>query len=183
VIWCPVCSGGGAAPAPHGRPADEHRHRARGAADHDVLLRTRLQPDRVDEDVEERGRHGEAGGEEIRREREVHERDHVQHDAEDQRVRRHDLAGRQRPPFGAVHELIAVTLDPAVDRVRAAGRERTRDEHHDEQARGREPVRREQHRWNRRDEQQLDDAGFRESHVRPECSAPVGKRHAFGGGL
>ena len=35
----------------HGGPADERRHRARRAADHDVLRRAALEPDRVDEDV------------------------------------------------------------------------------------------------------------------------------------
>ena len=39
----------------HRGPADEHRHRARRAPDHDVLPRRALQPEAVDEDVEEGG--------------------------------------------------------------------------------------------------------------------------------
>ena len=42
-------------------PTDQHGHRTGGAPDHDVLLAAALQPQRVDEHVEGRGRHREPG--------------------------------------------------------------------------------------------------------------------------
>ena len=48
-----------------GGPADEHRHRAGGAADDDVVRARALEPDRVDADVERRGAEGEDGRQEV----------------------------------------------------------------------------------------------------------------------
>ena len=58
-----------------GRPADERRKRARGAADHDVLRRPALEPARVDEDVEVVADEREHRGEHVRRVREQRERE------------------------------------------------------------------------------------------------------------
>ena len=46
----------------------------------------------------------------------------------DERVRRDDLALRERPAVRAPHQLVAVALDPAVDRVGAAGGQRAADD-------------------------------------------------------
>ena len=46
-------------------PADEHRHGAGGAADHDVAARRALEPERVHEHVEEAGADGQHGAQQV----------------------------------------------------------------------------------------------------------------------
>ena len=106
----------------------------------------------------------------------------AEHEPEDDRSLRLDLVGRQRPAPGAGHELVDVAVEVAVDRVRAAGRERAADERPDHEP---APVRQvdaghlargEDHRRHRRDEQQLDDPwlGQRDvgaDRVRRACAA------------
>ena len=48
-----------------GSPADEHGHAARGAAPHDVLRRSALEQQRVDEDVEQNRAERKPSGEPI----------------------------------------------------------------------------------------------------------------------
>ena len=56
---------------------DEHRHRAGGAADDDVLRAPRLEPDRVHEDVEEHGAHRERRRQQVDRRPEQRERERL----------------------------------------------------------------------------------------------------------
>ena len=79
-----------------------------------------------------------------------------------------DLAPRERPPVGAVHQLVAVPLDPAVDRVGATGGHGAARDHREDEPQRREPALGEEHRRHRDDEQQLDDAGFGQPQVRAE---------------
>ena len=87
----------------------------------------------------------------------------------DERVRRHDLALRERAAVRAAHQLVAVALDPAVDRVGAARRERAAD---DDRERSDQPdghaALGEEHRRHRGDEQQLDDARLGQPDVRAD---------------
>ena len=87
---------------------------------------------------------------------------------EDDRPLRLDLVGRQRPAPGPGHQQVDVAIEVAVDRVGAARGERPA-EHRPEDERApagpvdaaragaRQVARREDHRRDRRDEQQLDD--------------------------
>ena len=69
-------------------PADERRHGARGAADHDVLRRRALQPARVDDDVEEAADEREDRGEDVDRAREQNEGERQQREPELERPAR-----------------------------------------------------------------------------------------------
>src|SRR5207237_2128947 len=89
-------------------------NRAGRDADNDVVHRTRFQPQRVYEDVEQRRREREGCRKQIRRAREQGERDDVQDDAERERAGGHDLALWQRAPVRALHQLIAITFDPTI---------------------------------------------------------------------
>ena len=161
-------------------PADEHRDRPCRAADDDVLRRTALQADRVDEDVEQRRREGEQGREEIDRPPEQHEGSDFEGDREDDRGRRSHRAGDERPVPGAVHHGIYVAVDDHVRRIGAAGRERTPDERRDDQPPLGNALRGHDHRRQRRDEQQLDDPGLRERHIRSELEPGRAARHQNG---
>ena len=86
--------------------------------------------------------------------------------------------GRQRPAPGPGHQLVDVAVEVAVDRVRAAGRQRPADQRPDRQPR---PVAeldpghlagREDHRRHRRDEQQLDDPRLRQRDVGADRVGP-----------
>jgi hypothetical protein len=69
---------------------------------------------------------------------------------------------------GAVHHAVAVALDPAVDRVGATGGECATREYGAHQRDRRQLTCRQDHRGQRRDEQQLDDPGLREQDVGPD---------------
>ena len=77
-----------------------------------------------------------------------------------------DLAGDQRPVLGAVHELVDVAVDVAVEGAGAAGGERAAHQRGQDQADGREAALGVDHGGQRADQQQFDDAGFRERQVR-----------------
>ena len=146
-------------------PPDEHRGRPGGPADDDVLGGGPLEPERVDEDVEEAGRHGEHGGEQVDRPPEQGEGDHLQPDGEGQRRPRGDHPGDQGTVLGPLHEPVDVAVDDHVDGVGPAGGQGAAQhgpEH--EPARGEAPGR---HHLGGHggDEQQLDDAGLGEGEV------------------
>ncbi len=144
-------------PAGHGRPAHQRRKRAGGAADHDVLRARPLEPDGVDEDVEQEPAQREPRAERV---------DPVPEDRKGREPERHperqpepgrDPSGRDRAEPRARHPGVDVPVEPHVDRVGAAGHQVAAQEHPEELAPGREPGRRDEHRRDRRDQQQRDD--------------------------
>ena len=108
----------------HRGPSDQHRHRAGRAPDHDVLRRAALEPQRVDEDVEERGRDGQHGREQVDGQPQLDERGHLEGQGEDQRRRRRHGPGDQRTVLGPVHQAVDVAVDHHVDGVGPAGGQR-----------------------------------------------------------
>ena len=142
-----------------------------GPADDDVLGRRPLHDHRVDDDVERDREQRQERREEVDEPGEDDERHDAEDEAEDDGPLRVDLVGRQRPAAGPDHQLVDVAVEVAVDRVRAARRERPADERPDRQPR---PVAeldaghlagREDHRRDGRHEQQLDDPRLRERDV------------------
>ena len=123
---------GSASEPGRGRPADERRDRAGGAADDDVLRRRALQPAGVDEDVEEvadererRRQDVDAGGEDRERERR-------QREAELERVRRRDpVRGHGPRPRALPHQPVDVAVEHMVEGARAAARQREADHRRD----------------------------------------------------
>ena len=76
-----------------------------------------------------------------------------------------DLAGDQRPVLRAVHELVDVAVDVTVEGAGGACRERAAHQRRQDQADRREAAFGIDHGGQRADEQELDDAGFRERQV------------------
>ena len=126
-------------------PAHERGYRSGGAADDDVVRRRALEPDRVDEDVDERARERKRRGEQVRPGPQHPEREPVQRDADDQRVRGRDPSARDGAAARAGHLGVDVAVEPAVDRVRATGRERAANEHRHHREQARVAVRRGDH--------------------------------------
>ena len=121
------------------RPADEHGHGAGGAADHDVLRDGALQPERVDEDVEERGRQGEHRAESrlTPSASSTTKAATSSASANTSASPRRDHAGDERPVLGALHQPVDVAVDEHVDGVGAAGGERAADQRDDHEPRAR----------------------------------------------
>src|SRR6185312_9318789 len=165
--------------AGHRGPADEHRHAAGGAAPDDVLRGPALEHQRVDQDVEEDrdgGQHGRqpAGAEHDR------DRDRAERDAEDERGPRRDRVPGQRAGHRAPHHRVDVPVEVAVQRVGAAGGQRAADHGRQHGGQRRQPAGGQDHRRQRRDQQQLDDARLGQRHVRAQHREPAA---AAGGAL
>ena len=155
--------------AGHRRPAQHRRHRARGAADDDVLRRERLEDHGIDDGIaDERGQ------------RQPHrERVHVVHqqpqaEAADQagkhhRLERGQLPARQRPPIGAPHAGVDLLLDQAIDRRRRARHQRDAGRGREQDLQRHHAGRREQHADDRGEHDQRHHArlGQREERARP----------------
>ena len=165
-------------PAGDRGPADEHRHAPGGAAPHDVLRGAALEDHRVADDVDEDRRGGQPG------------RRRVDHDAratratrrrargEHQRRARADLAGDDRPPLGAVHDLVDVAVEVqlrtfAEPAAAAPPTSVASTSHEAGNAAGRQD-----HRRHGGDEQQLDDARLGQRDVRPDRPAQPATRAA-----
>ena len=105
-------------------PADQRRHRAGGAADHDVLWGAALQPDRVHADVADEPAQRQRGGQQVHGQRQQHERQRAQStNPNDQRGAGRDPARRDRPRGGAAHLGVDVAVVVVVDRAGAARRQ------------------------------------------------------------
>src|SRR3989441_1160840 len=130
--------------------------------DDDVLRGRPLEPERIDEDVEERPGDRERGGEQVRKEREHDERDDVERDPPGDRQARRDAMRRQRPVSRAAHPLVEVAVEIVVEGRRPAARGRAADERRNEDPERRYPVRGEEHPAERRDQEQRHDRGLRE---------------------
>ncbi len=117
------------------RVADERRHGARGAADHDVLRRRPLQPARVDEDVEEIAAEREQRGGEVHQRVEQNERERRERDPELERELGGDPSRGDRALGGSLaHQLVDVAVEVVVERRRAAAGERETHHRHCEHA-------------------------------------------------
>ncbi len=103
------------------RPADQRRHRAGRAAQHDVLRRAGLEPERVDEDVAEQPGGRERGGQPVDGDPQLRHRDDAEGRPEEQSAPRLDPPARQRPAGRTGHAGVALPLDVVVDRSGAAG--------------------------------------------------------------
>ncbi len=147
------------------RPASHGRYRAGRAADHDVLRAAALQPHRVDEHVEEqRPRRKQRRGH-VHADRQYREAGDPEEHAEQQRVGGLDHACGDRPVLRTIHDAVDVAIDVAVDRVRAAGRERAAEERQQDQPSRGPALLREDHGGYRRHQQEHDDARLRERQV------------------
>ena len=91
---------------------------------------------------------------------------------------RRDLVGRQRAAPGAAHPLVDVAVEVAVERVRAAGRERAADERRHDQPQPRQPASGEEHHRQGRDQQQLDDPRLGQCDVRRQPLRQPGRTAA-----
>ena len=104
-----------------GRPAHQWRHRARRSAQHDVLRRAWLEPERVDEDVAEQPGGGERRGQAVDRDPELDHRDDPERRSKEEPAPRLDPAAGQGSPLGSGHARIGLALDVVVDRPGSAG--------------------------------------------------------------
>ena len=175
------------------RPTHQHRHRAGGAADHDVLRARALQPQGVDADVEGRRRERQHRRQQVGAGPQHGEGDDLERHREHERIARRDHAGDQRTVAGADHQAVDVAVDVHVDGVGAAGGERAADQRDDHQPRRRPAALGQHHRRHRRDQQQLDDPRLGEGDVGPDRGrrgardrrgrsrpAPTGRERAVG---
>ena len=103
------------------RPADHRRQRPGRAADHDVLRRRPLQPDRVDHRVEEDGEGEQPRRDEVGEEPQHHHREPGQRQPERQRLAALDPPRGDRPAGGAAHHRVDLPVLPHVERARRAG--------------------------------------------------------------
>jgi hypothetical protein len=122
--------------------------------------RTALEPPRVDEDVEVEARERERRGEDVRHLGEKPRcRRRKQHAEREDFARMHPAAWNRTQPRPR-HPVVDVAIEIHVDRVGAAGHEVSADEHTENQR----PTRLagDEHRGDRRDEEQRDDARLRQ---------------------
>ena len=154
------------------RPADQHRHRAGRAADHDVLIGRALQPHRVDEDVEgDRGQR-QHRGEHVHRDGEEQIGAGGQHEPEPQRRVGLDAVAGQRALPGPLHDLVDIAIEVHVHRVGGARRERAADQRRQDQPDRRDRARGQEHRGHGDDQQQDDDARLRQRDVGAQRCRP-----------
>ena len=157
----------------HRGPADEHRHAAGDAAPDDVLGGAPLEQHRVEADVQDDGAQRQGGGQPVDQQPQPERGQHAEHDAEPQGGRRRDRPRHQRAVLGAVHHLVDVAVEVAVQRVGRGGRERAADQGGDDQPQGRDASLGEEHRRERGDQQQLDDARLGQGDVVTDRLADV----------
>ena len=104
-------------------------------------------------------------GERVGPEPEDGDRRRAQQPGEDEGFAGCDLTGDQRPVLRAVHELVDVAVDVTVEGACGTCRERAAHKRRQDQADRREAAFGIDHGGQRADEQELDDAGFRERQV------------------
>ena len=154
------------------RPADEDGNGAGRPADHDVLRRDALQPQRVDEDVEGGGRHGQHGRQQVDEGPQLGEGHHLEGEGEHQGRRRRHGPGDEGPVPGPPHQLVDVPVDHHVDGVGPAGGQGPAGQGGHHQAHRRHPPAGHEHGRQRGHEQQLDDPGLGEGHVAADLPRP-----------
>ena len=110
------------------RLADHRREGAGRAADDDVLRRPALQPDRVDDDVEEDREGEEGGGEPVGDKPERQHRADGKRHAEGQRLLGPDAPVRDRPLACARHQRVDIGVPPHVEAAGSPGSDRDHDE-------------------------------------------------------
>ena len=117
------------APRRHG-PADHRREGTGCTADNDVLRRAALEPDGIDDDVEEDREGQEGPREDVRGQRQHHAGNSRQRQAEAKRLALAHTARRDRAVRGAAHDAVDIRVIPHVQRARGTAAKR------DEQDRG-----------------------------------------------
>ena len=110
--------------AGRGGPADQRRKRPGRAADHDILRRAALEPDGVDQHVEQDRHQQDAGGDIV--DRQPHQNDRQRRDADADMMRRLAIhaSGGQRAALRPLHLGVEVGLIPLVERARCARAQR-----------------------------------------------------------
>ena len=108
-------------PAGDCSPADHRRECPGSAADNDVLRRPALQPDRVDEHVEQDGDRQHARGEPVGGQTHQHDRRNRQHDPEPEGRASLDAPVRDGPLGRPPHDGVDVAVPPHVDGARGPG--------------------------------------------------------------
>ena len=145
-------------------------------ADHDVAGRGALEPERVHEHVEEAGRHGQHGAEQVDGAPEQGEGHDLERDGEGEGGPGRHGAGDQRPALGALHQrgrcrgrrTMLMALAPPAARVPPGHGA-------DHQPERRQPALGHDHRGHGGDEQQLDDPRLGERDVGRDPGA--GRQH------
>ena len=149
----------------HGGPPHDRRDRAGSAPDHDVLDGPALEPERVDEDVEEQAADRQCRGQHVDPESQEHEGGQAERDAEEQGVAGRDPAVGQRAASRAEHSSVEVAVDPAIDGAGARGGQGAAEQGEDHQARRRPAAFGHHHPAQCGDEQQRDDARLGEADI------------------
>ena len=163
--------GQGEAPR-RGGVADEGRHRAGGATEHDVRGPPPLEVARVDHDVEEIAGERERRCREVDRRCEHRERARGERDPELERARRGQPAGGDRSPRGArPHEPVDVSIEHVIERACTAAGEGETEQHKAEPPRIRRSARPDDHPARSSDEQERHDPRLRQGEV--VASAPA----------
>ncbi len=142
----------------HRGPAEHRRHRARRAADDDILRRGGLEQHRVDDRVADERRQRQPHRQRIDHHVQYRETRGADDAGEHQRLGRGQVAARQRSRAGARHHGVDLLLDQAVDRRRRAGDQRDAQRAEHQRVERRQRRRGEKHADHRREHDQRDDA-------------------------
>jgi len=146
-------------------PADQYGNSPSGAADNDVLLTRALQPQGIDEHVEERGRQCQTCRQEVGTSPQDRKSENFKRNSKNKGVSWGDQASHQRTSLRALHQSINVPIDVHVDCIRAAGSQRAANQRDQDETECGPTAFCHHHRWNRGDKQQLNDSGLCESNV------------------
>jgi hypothetical protein len=151
-----------------GGVADERWHRARSAADDDVLRCRALQPAGVDEDVEEVPDERQRGREHIHGARQEHEGERRERESELEASCGRDAARGDGPLLGArAHQAIDVGVEHVVERTRAAAGQREAGHRRQEEPAVGDALRTDEHPGGAREQQQRHDSRLRQRDVVP----------------
>jgi len=102
-------------------PADQWRHRTRGAANHNVLRCAPFEPDSIDEHIEEIGKRQKGGGDCINSNTHYYYRGDTYCEAEHQCIFRRYASRRNGSVSSPLHQRINVAIIPHIDRPRTSG--------------------------------------------------------------
>ena len=155
------------------------------AADHDVLGRAALEPDRVDQHVAEEAGERPEGGRPVHQDAEPEHARETERAADHERVACRDAAARDRTVGRAGHAPVDVAVVPVVQHARAARGQAEARHGRDEQPGAGPAVRREPHRADGRDHDQQQDLRLQDLEVVARARAArrdggVGRRQRRG---
>ena len=159
-------------------PANHWREGPGCAADHDVLWGRALQDQRIDEHIESDGTERDERSHNRCCERQEDEARNAEGARKEQRRTHADPPSHEWACRGARHLRINIGINDAVEHVGARGAQCATHERCSNQCQRWNPAGSEQHRWNRGDQQQLNDAGFCQRDIGGDCFA-AGLRRAL----